>query len=233
MVRNRDHWYSCLYGDLRPLRRFELIYQDYIMRVWMALACVATLAACANDTGTDHSQAEVAAAAYSMPGPKYLTLMTMVNNRSGSGGHTALVINGSQQVIFDPAGSFRDPRVVERGDVLYGMSPKWLQAYKSAHARSTFHVISQTVPVTDAQAEKLLTLVMANGQVPGAYCTRSTSSLLSEVPGFEGISTTFYPVNLSEQFASLPNATIEKYYENDDGDVIDAVRAGQLSQQQQ
>lgn len=203
------------------------------MRIWMALACVATLSTCANDTGTDNSLAEVASAAYSAPGPKSLTLMTMVNNRSGNGGHTALVVNGSQQVIFDPAGSFRDPRVVERGDVLYGMSPKWIQAYKSAHARSTFHVISQTVPVSDAQAEQVLKLVMANGQVPGAYCANSTSALLSQIPGFEGISKTFYPVSLSEQFGSLPNVSTDKYYENDDGDVIDAVRAGQLSQQPQ
>ena len=103
----------------------------------MALACVGLLAACANDTGIDNTPAEVAAAAYVAPGPRSITLMTMINNRTGSGGHTALVVNGSQQVIFDPAGSFRDPRVIERGDVLYGMTPKWIQGYKSSHARST------------------------------------------------------------------------------------------------
>ena len=86
------------------------------MRVWMALACVGLLAACANDTGIDNTPAEVAAAAYVAPGPRSITLMTMINNRTGSGGHTALLVNGSQQVIFDPAGSFRDPRVIERGD---------------------------------------------------------------------------------------------------------------------
>ena len=75
------------------------------MRVWMALACVGLLAACANDTGIDNTPAEVAAAAYVAPGPRSITLMTMINNRTGSGGHTALVVNGSQQVIFDPAGS--------------------------------------------------------------------------------------------------------------------------------
>ena len=200
------------------------------MRIWMALACLGFLAACANDTGIDSTPAEVAAAAYVAPGPKSLTLMTMVNNRTGSGGHTALVVNASQQVIFDPAGSFRDPRVVERGDVLYGMSPRWLQAYKSAHARSTFHVVSQTVPLTDAQAEQILKLVIANGQVPAAYCANATSSLLKKVPGFQGLETTFYPVTLAEQFASLPGVTETKYYEDDDGDVIDAVQAGLLAQ---
>ena len=136
------------------------------MRIWQAVACVFFVAACANDTGIDSTVSEVAGAAYAASGPKTLTLLTMVNNRSGSGGHTALIVNGSQQVIFDPAGSFRDPRVTERGDVLYGMSPAWIQAYKSAHARSTFHVVSQEITVSDAQAEQVLNLVMANGQVP-------------------------------------------------------------------
>ena len=81
------------------------------MRMWLALAVVGALAAYANDTGIDNTPAEVAAAAYVAPGPKSISLITVVNNRSGSGGHSALVINGSQQVIFDPAGSFRDPRV--------------------------------------------------------------------------------------------------------------------------
>ena len=178
------------------------------MRVWMALACVGLLAACANDTGIDNTPAEVAAAAYVAPGPKSITLMTMINNRTGIGGHTALVVNGSQQVIFDPAGSFRDPRVIERGDVLYGMTPKWIQGYKSSHARSTYHVVSQELQVSNAQAEQILQLVMSNGQVAG----------------------TFYPAKLSEQFASLPGVKTTKYYENDEGDVIDAVQASLLAQ---
>ena len=163
------------------------------MRMWLALAFVGLFAACANDTGIDNSPAEVAAAAYVAPGPKSISLITVVNNRSGSGGHSALIVNGSQQVIFDPAGSFRDPRVIERGDVLYGMSPKWIAAYKSAHARSTYHIVTQQIPVTEAQAEQALNLVMSNGQVSGAFCSNATSSLLSKVSGFEMIKSTFFP----------------------------------------
>ncbi len=200
------------------------------MRIWMALGCVAIVAACANDTGIDNSPAEVAAAAYSAPGPKSLTLLTMVNNRSGSGAHTALLVNGSQQVIFDPAGSFRDPRVIERGDVLYGMSPNWVEAYKSSHARKTHHVRSQTVSVTEQQAEQLLKAVMTNGQVPAAYCASATSSLLSDVAGFEGIGKTYYPGKLSERFAALPNVTTTQYYENDAGHVLDGVQAALLAE---
>nr|WP_238935797.1 hypothetical protein [Sulfitobacter mediterraneus] len=154
----------------------------------------------------------------------------MVNNRTGSGGHTALMVNGSQRVIFDPAGSFRDPRVTERGDVLYGVTPGWLQAYKSAHARSTYHVVSQEFVVTPEQAEKALRLVQANGAVPGAFCANATTGILSQIDGFEGVKQTFYPVKLMEQIESFPGVRTTRLYENDAGDVIDAVKAGQLAQ---
>ena len=84
--------------------------------------------------------------------------------------------------------------------------------------------------MTDAQAEQILQLVMSNGTVAGAFCANATSGILSQVQGFESISKTFYPAKLSEQFASLPGVTTTKYYENDDGDVIDAVRASLLAQ---
>lgn len=189
-------------------------------RIITGLAFVALAAGCAADMGNDSSIEQVAAAAYRAPGSS-ITLFTMVNNRSGSGGHTALLVNGSQQVIFDPAGSFRDPRVTERGDVLYGMTPGWVQAYKSAHARDTYHVVSQEISVSPAQAEKLLRLVQSNGAVPGAYCANATSGLLAQVEGFEGIQSTFYPVQLMDQMAALPNVKTTKYFEDDSGNVMD------------
>lgn len=201
-----------------------------MVRFFAGLAALVLLSACAGDTTGDATPAEVAAAAYKADGPPSITIFTMVNNRNGNGGHTAMMVNGSQQVIFDPAGSFRDPRLVERGDVIYGISPKWIDAYKSAHARATFHVVSQTIPVTAAQAEQALRLVQANGSVPGAYCAKATTALLQQVDGFGQIENTFYPISFMEQVESLPGVVTTRYYENDEGDVIDAVRAAQLAQ---
>lgn len=199
--------------------------------VVIALALASSLlAACAADNSPDSPPEAVAAAAYRADGPPTLTLFTMVNNRTGNGGHSALMVSGSQRVIFDPAGSFRDPRVVERGDVLYGITPTWEQAYKSAHARAAFHVVSQEIPVTGAQAERALELVRSNGSVPGAFCTNATTSLLRQVPGFETVDVTFYPTRLMDQIASFPGVTTTRYYENDAGDVVDAVRASQAAQ---
>lgn len=168
-------------------------------------------------------QQKIAAAAYAPEGPPSLTLVTVVSNRTGSGGHTALIVSGSQQVIFDPAGSFRHPDVVRSGDVLYGMTPAWIAGYKSAHARSTYHVVTQKIEVTPAQAETALALVRENGAVGSAFCANATSSLLGRVPGFEQTSVTFYPVKLMDQFGLRPGVVTERYYENDKGDVVDGI----------
>jgi hypothetical protein len=190
---------------------------------------VAFLAGCSVDNNPDSSLQEVAAAAYRSAEPPSLTVFTMVNNRTGDGGHSALMVNGSQRVIFYPAGSFRDDRLPERGDVLYGVTPAWLQAYKSAHARSTFHVVAQEIPVTAAFAEQALRLVQANGPVPGAFCANATTGILRQLDSFQGVDSTFFPAKLMAQLETFPNVSTTKLFENDDGDVIDAVRAGQLA----
>lgn len=191
-------------------------------RILTGLAIATLVAGCAADMSPDRSIEEVQAAAYRAPGSSIM-LFTMVNNRTGSGGHSSLLINGSQQVIFDPAGSFRDVRMIERGDVLYGVTPGWLNAYKSAHARASYHVVSQAIPVTPAQAEEFLRLVQSNGAVPGAYCANATSGILRQVEGFEGIRRTFYPVQLMEQVAQLPGVQTERYFEDDEGTIVDGV----------
>jgi hypothetical protein len=135
------------------------------------------------------------------------------------------MVSGSQQVIFDPAGSFKHASIPERGDVLYGMSPVWVQAYKSAHARSEFHVVSQEIQVTPAQAERALQVVQSYGAVPSAFCSNSTSNILRQVPGFEDIKVTFFPIKFMEQIETIPGVTTERYYEDDAGDVTDGIAA--------
>ncbi|MFK7746741.1 MAG: hypothetical protein AB8B47_16915 [Roseobacter sp.] len=198
------------------------------MRLFLVLGCVIALAGCAGVSSNDASVDEIRAAAYVPNGTPKLTLITVVNNTSGAGGHTALMVTGSQQVIFDPAGSFQHARIKERGDVLYGTSPGWVAAYKSAHARSTYHVVTQEISVTPQQAEAALRLVQANGAVGSAFCANATSSILGRVPGFEEIDVTFFPIKLMDQVAELEGVTTEKYYENDAGDVRDGIEAAQF-----
>ncbi|WP_415401930.1 hypothetical protein [Tateyamaria sp. SN3-11] len=194
------------------------------MRVIAALAVCSVLAACAQAPTVPYASDErVAASAYREPGPNTFTIFTMVSNRNGKGAHSALMINGTQRVIFDPAGSFVNDRVPEQEDVLYGVSPAVLKGYKSAHARSTFHVVSQTFEVTPEQAAIALRLATTNGAVPRAFCTSATTGLLQRVPGFEDIQQTLFPTKLMEQLASRPGVREEKYFEDDEGGIVEGV----------
>jgi hypothetical protein len=179
-----------------------------------------TLAGCTARTQPAADPAEIAAVSYRNPGPAKFTLYTMVNNRTGKGGHTSLMINASKErIIFDPAGSFQADIVPEKDDVLYGITPAVERAYRSSHARSTFHVLVQEIEVTPEQADIAYRLALSNGRVPGGFCASSTIGILNQVPGFEGIKSTLYPVKFSDQFEKIPGVVSNRYYEDDSEDL--------------
>ena len=182
-------------------------------------AVLAALAGCAAPQQPNADAETLARVAYRHPGPPALTLYTMINNRTGRGGHTSLMINASERVIFDPAGSFYASVVPERDDVIHGITPAVEKAYRGAHARSTYHVVVQRIEVTPEQAQKAYQLAISNGRVPGAFCAQATIGILQQVPGFESLDRTFYPEKLAEQFGQLPGVVTERYYENDSGDL--------------
>ena len=68
--------------------------------------------------------------------PASITLLTMINNYTGVGGHSALLINANERILFDPAGTFIHPQIPERHDVLYGISDAALERYVDYHVRS-------------------------------------------------------------------------------------------------
>ena len=146
-----------------------------------------------------------------------ITLLTMVHNKTGSGGHSSLLINGDQRIMYDPAGRFKSKLAPERNDVMFGVTPAVLARYKSFHARQTHHVVSQTVYVTPEVAARATRLAMAQGASHDAMCAINVSSILTELPGFESLSSNWFPVKLSKSFAKLPNVITDKHYENDVG----------------
>ena len=139
----------------------------------------------------------------------------MINNRNGEGGHSALMVNGSQRVLFDPAGSWHQPTVPERNDVLFGMTPLMERYYRDYHARETFHLVIQTIPVSPAVAEQALRDVQAYGAVPQAFCANSTSKILRGLPGFDGLKGTMFPVQLMKRFADYPGVVTTTQYDTD------------------
>jgi hypothetical protein len=160
----------------------------------------------------------VNAVRYRHPGPTSLTLFTVRNNGDNSGAHTALMISASERVIFDPAGTFGHPSIPERNDVIYGVSPRVEEFYRSYHARASYHVIAQTVDVPPEVAEMALQLAKGYGAVSKTQCTVSTSGILSQLPGFEILRSRLFPENLMEDFQGIPGVRAEFFYEDDDDD---------------
>lgn len=183
-----------------------------MIRVLLLALLLPVLAAC----GADNVYApmtEVSSRAYRDAGPAKITLMTAINNRSGSGGHSALLISGSQRVIFDPAGTWHHPTVPERGDVLFGMTPTMLEFYLDYHARPTYHMVLQEITVSPEVAERALQIVQAHGPASKATCGQSVSGILQQL-GYTQVKRRWYPDKIMRDFASVPGVTERKIFDD-------------------
>ncbi|SLN20783.1 hypothetical protein PEL8287_00871 [Roseovarius litorisediminis] len=184
--------------------------------VMIAVSAAMMLGGCAAESVWAPDEA-VAKAAYHHDGPTRLTLYTMLNNRSGAGAHTSLMVNGSQRIIFDPAGSFKHPSIPERNDVVFGVTPQVEDVYTRYHARETYHVKVQKLDVSPEVAARAMQLVQSYGPVPSAQCSRSTSTILAQL--FPGqVKPTWYPKQLAEEFGKLPGVREQELYEDDSDD---------------
>ncbi|MBD1205255.1 MAG: hypothetical protein H9533_14125 [Rhodobacteraceae bacterium] len=185
-----------------------------MLRAALALLALLTLAGCGAEPvwAPDH---EVEAARYVHDGPNTITLFTVINNRSDAGAHSGLMINDSERIMFDPAGTWQHPRIPERNDVHFGITPRIVNFYIDYHARETFRVVEQTVVVSPGVADLVARRVKAYGAVPKAQCARSVSDILRGVPGFESIGSTWYPNRLMEDFGRLPGVTSRIIYDED------------------
>jgi len=160
----------------------------------------------------------VARSTYVYDGPPALTLFTVISNRSDFGAHSALLVNASQRVIFDPAGTWTHPQLPERNDVHFGMTDEVVDFYIDYHSRITHRTVTQKILVSAEVAQKAMNGIMAYGAVPKAQCSRAITAVLADVPGFESIGRTWFPNKLSERFAALPGVTTDTIYDNDPGD---------------
>lgn len=190
-----------------------------MLRTLLALTALVILTACGGG-GTASapyaSDAAISAARYVHSGPSYVTLFTVVNNKTGAGAHSALLISGSERVLFDPAGSYKFARTPERNDMHYGMSDPMVALYIDYHARESYNVIEQTVYVSPAVADLVIARARARGAVAKSFCANSIGGILGGVPGFENIGTTMFPRGLSRNFARLPGVSTRTITDDDD-----------------
>ncbi len=183
------------------------------------LAALVALTGCAGPAEPIWDTDEfVSRATYVHDGPTTLTLYTVISNNSGAGAHSALMVNGSQRIMFDPAGTWHHPQLPERNDVHFGMSDPIVDFYVDYHSRITHHTIIQEIEVTPEVAQLVMAGMMSYGAVPKAQCSRAVTAILENVPGFESVGHTWFPKALSERFAALQGVKTDKVFDNDPGD---------------
>lgn len=183
-------------------------------RILLCLVAVLGLAACAGESKWASDEA-VRAAAYVPDGPPKVTLFTVVSTRNGSGGHASLMVDASQRIMFDPAGTWRHPSLPERNDVFFGMSSDMVTFYIDYHARETYDVVQQSVVVTPEVAEMVAQRALNHGAVGKTQCAVAVSAILSGVPGFESIPRTMSPKKLMRAFGALPGVTTRTISDDD------------------
>lgn len=187
-----------------------------LVRCVAGLLFLAFLGAC---TGVEEgaSVSRIDSARHVSEAAPYVAVVSMVKRSNNRAAHTALFINASQQVIYDPAGSFDHPEMPERGDILYGANDRLLNYYERYHARSRYFVHVQKLPVSGATAEAMLRRAQAQGPSPKLFCTAHTIDVMKDVAGFEGLSRSFFPEDLRRQIAGYPNVRDRYLYEEDHG----------------
>lgn len=174
------------------------------------------LSACAMPEPVWAPDEAVERARFSSSGPPTLTLFSVINVKSGNGGHSALLVSApSERVLFDPAGTFNHPRLPERHDVLHGMTNAAVDFYIDYHSRESWRVVRQDLVVSPEVAEKALELVKANGPVGNAFCTNSITNILRQLSGFESIRSTMFPENLQADFARFSGVVTREYHDED------------------
>lgn len=176
------------------------------------------VSACAEHIVSDPTV--VAAVRYKSDEAPYVELVTMVRKSTDKGAHSALIINASERVIFDPAGTFQHAELAEVEDVHHGATDRLVSYYQRYHARFSHYVHVQRVYLDPATAEGLLKRAQSNGAVSKMFCSNETANVLKSVPQFSSFRSSMFPEFLRLDMAEIPN--VENYYvdEDDDGQIV-------------
>ena len=180
-----------------------------LLTVTLLLGLSLFTAGCASNSGVAPAE-EISAAQFSNPAPASISVITMVNARSDFGEHSALLINGSEQVIYDPAGTFRHSQLPRRDDMVYGITPRFASYYNSYHARFGYYVKVQKLDISREQADAMIAAAQARGHVGKLFCATAISDVLNDFPQFSNIRPTFFPGAIMNRVAEIDavNTTI-------------------------
>lgn len=166
------------------------------------------------------------AAFYRSDEPPSISLMSMIAEKTDLSEHTGILINGSQRVLYDPAGSYWVKGRPRKDDIHYGMTDAWVKSYESFHARWGYYVTRMTKLVPLEVADQAIRLSQEKGETYETQCASSASWVLKQLPGFGEIRQTMWPNQIRLDFEKIPGITIATIREDDKGQNI--VPAGQI-----
>lgn len=186
-----------------------------MLRLLLVALAAVTLAGC--EIYRPASPEDIARARYVSPEPPSVTLMSMVSKSSGKSAHVGLLINGDEQVLYDPAGTFTHPDLPRRGDVHYGMTPRYVDYYERYHARFDYFVETQKLAITRAEADQILANAAAHGQAMKMTCALDIADVLKPVPRFADVPVSIFPEGLRRNFAARTGVETRYITESDVG----------------
>lgn len=162
-------------------------------------------------------------AAYVSDQAPYISVLTMVAYDGDDGAHSAILANGSQVALYDPAGTFDHPSLAERGDVFYGMTPVMEEVYKLYHARNSHFVVEQRLAVSREMADAMIARMQAQGPSPKMLCGKNISEVLRSFEQFSNVPQTYYPGKIMRAFADVPGVQTFRTEEDDVGQNVNLV----------
>ena len=120
-------------------------------------------------------------------------------------------------MLYDPAGTFTHPDLPRRGDIHYGMTPRYVDYYERYHARFDHFVEAQKVYVDRATADRILANAEAEGKMLKMACAVAVADVVKTEPPFQGVRSTFFPETVREDFARIAGVEDSYVYEMDVG----------------
>jgi hypothetical protein len=184
--------------------------EGWLARLVAVLMLPVLVAACAPGSGEWAPDVAVQRALYSNGEPPEITLLTVINNRSGAGDHSALLINGEHRILYDPAGSWYNRHAPRRNDVHFGINARLEEIYLDYHARDTHHVIAQSLRLTPQQAAVALEVAQSQSLAAPGQCAVRTGGILREIPGLEDLRSTLFPRTLKDRFGEFPGVVTRR-----------------------
>lgn len=180
------------------------------------LASLVALAGCAAASSDELAEIARTVSYHPTDAQPSATLIVSQEKNGGGGVHAALMITGSEQLIYDPSGSYHNSRTRRVGDVVYGVTPKVVEEFALHQADYRHDAVLHQVPISHDLAEALLRRARAHGGSLPGFCASNISDVVGRAGPFAGVRDTMWPSELSEDFGRIEGVETRVVTDEDD-----------------